>query len=476
MVRTLCVVCLAAAAAEVPSLLLALMARDEEANLRANLPRLSELTDAAVCGVDDRTVDASARAVTETLRNAAHFVFYLRFAGFGRARTEVFREGWAAFPRASHVLVLDPDWEATPGTLKKAQLDFKHRTFLFTVWDRNGLTMRTLNWLVRWEAGLSFEHQLHEQLVQPPARQPGHANLLTWRFVERADVRMSWHAAHGHSQSYGRYLADLEVLKANLGELGPNDSHTLYYLGVTHLSALEALLGIGEHPRTAQAEEHMAGAVAWLTLRLKPPIAAVSAHEHTLAATRWLGHAHQYLTHDRSAAHSQYEACVTFDNTRVDCRVFLAKLARDEGLNPKAFTAAFKALSLAAAPRFSENIRMVDHFYVERCALPIEAALALLPTLEAVFARSATENVLVVFGAALLTRGALACDDPIRRFITEPPGVVSAARARYGALLLPEAACVTRVDALAAANGDAVTLAVMEAWTSGRSSARPTWI
>mmetsp|Transcript_10886 Transcript_10886/g.32484 ORF Transcript_10886/g.32484 Transcript_10886/m.32484 type:complete len:342 (+) Transcript_10886:830-1855(+) len=315
-----------------------------------------------------------------------------------------------------------------------------------------------------------------------------------WRFVERADVRMSWHAAHGHSQSYGRYLADLEVLKANLGELGPNDSHTLYYLGVTHLSALEALLGIGEHPRTAQAEEHMAGAVAWLTLRLKPPIAAVSAHEHTLAATRWLGHAHQfwrgappgvdgpqthplrYLTHDRSAAHSQYEACVTFDNTRVDCRVFLAKLARDEGLNPKAFTAAFKALSLAAAPRFSENIRMVDHFYVERCALPIEAALALLPTLEAVFARSATENVLVVFGAALLTRGALACDDPIRRFITEPPGVVSAARARYGALLLPEAACVTRVDALAAANGDAVTLAVMEAWTSGRSSARPTWI
>jgi len=55
-----------------------------------------------------------------------------------------------------------------------------------------------------------------------------------WGF---GDTPSRWHAAHGHSQSYGRYLADLEVLKTDLGELGPNDSHTLYYLGVTHLSA-----------------------------------------------------------------------------------------------------------------------------------------------------------------------------------------------------------------------------------------------
>ena len=34
-----------------------------------------------------------------------------RFDGFGRGRTGVFREAWRKFPEASHVLVLDPDWE-----------------------------------------------------------------------------------------------------------------------------------------------------------------------------------------------------------------------------------------------------------------------------------------------------------------------------------------------------------------------------
>ena len=33
----------------------------------------------------------------------------------------------------------------------------------------------------------------------------------------------------------------------DLEDLGPDDPHTLFYLGVTHLSALDAMLGIGEH-------------------------------------------------------------------------------------------------------------------------------------------------------------------------------------------------------------------------------------
>ena len=39
----------------------------------------------------------------------------------------------------------------------------------------------------------------------------------------------------------------------DLKDLGPKDPHTLYYLGVTHLSALDAMLGVGTS-RTAYAK------------------------------------------------------------------------------------------------------------------------------------------------------------------------------------------------------------------------------
>ena len=42
-------------------------------------------------------------------------------------------------------------------------------------------------------------------------------------------------------------------------------------------------------------------------------------------------------------------AQVIFDYTCVDCHVFLAKLARDEGMGPEAFATAFRALRLVAA-------------------------------------------------------------------------------------------------------------------------------
>ena len=160
------IITMSCAAAGAPTLLLALMVRDEEANLRANLPAFSGLADFVVCGIDDRSRDGSARAVAEALPDGPRWVFYFRFDGFGRGRTGVFREAWRKFPEASHVLVLDPDWELDAPRASRAHLNADERTFLFKVWDRNGMTSRTMNWLVKHEANLTFEHQLHEQLVQ----------------------------------------------------------------------------------------------------------------------------------------------------------------------------------------------------------------------------------------------------------------------------------------------------------------------
>jgi len=68
--------------------------------------------------------------------------------------------------------------------------------------------------------------------------------------------RKSWHqeVQHGHSQSFNRYLFDLDLLEKDHLEF-PDDPHVLYYLGATNFAALEALLGRGDHPITPEMTE-----------------------------------------------------------------------------------------------------------------------------------------------------------------------------------------------------------------------------
>ena len=60
--------------------------------------------------------------------------------------------------------------------------------------------------------------------------------------------------AHGHSQSYKRYLFDLELLAQDEAELG-DDHHVQYYIGATSFAALEALAGRGQHTITPEMLE-----------------------------------------------------------------------------------------------------------------------------------------------------------------------------------------------------------------------------
>ena len=161
---------IACASAREPSILLAMIARNEEDNFRANLPLWKPVIDGVICGVDDRTSDRTHLAIVETLSDLPRcppafcacfvcficcclgcfvccghrvcspcrspyffsacatqlirWIYYYRFDGFGAARTRVFQEAWRKFPNMSHVLVADPDWE--PVSPKKSEVDFNH--------------------------------------------------------------------------------------------------------------------------------------------------------------------------------------------------------------------------------------------------------------------------------------------------------------------------------------------------------------
>lgn len=463
-----------ARAQESPSLLLALMVRDEEDNLRANLPQWAPIGDAVVCGIDERTTDQSARAVVESLPSLPRWIFSFRFENFGQGRSVVLREAWRKFSNVSHVLTLDPDWQ--PQILAKSELDWMHRNYLFLVWDRNGLTTRTLNWLVRHEPGLKFERRLHEQLVQPGELGP--VKRVSWKVLEReVSGRRSWHTtdANGHSQSYERYLKDIKLLEADLVDLGPNDRQTLYYLGATHLSALEAMVGIGEHQRTPQTEYHVSCGIRYLERRLsireldidlsQQPRTRIN--EQTWAAMRWLAHAYHYYARNVTEAEAWYQRCRTYDSVRVDCVAFLAALYRQLGRHNEAWRTLLPALQAT----YSEGARAFAYnFYIYSCTLPLEAALSLLALLSHHrLLRNSNWHVMLHFGNELLAKATAACTDPTRRFISAQPVEVEGAATAYATLMAAYAQaawteCIPgpTVD-LAAANDPEMTR-MMRAW------------
>ncbi len=70
-----------------PTLLLAMIARNEADNFRANLPKWKPVVDAVVCGIDDRTNDGTHAAIVEVFPALPKWVYYYKFIGFGMART-----------------------------------------------------------------------------------------------------------------------------------------------------------------------------------------------------------------------------------------------------------------------------------------------------------------------------------------------------------------------------------------------------
>ena len=115
-------------------------------------------------------------------------------------------------------MFVDPDWKPVSETLNKDDLVGEFTNYFFTIFDRNGKTTRSLDWLVIHEPGLRMLYNWHEQWDYPPASP--YASLipktLPWQVSERDD-NANWHqlqhAGGGGSFSYERYLFELSEME-----------------------------------------------------------------------------------------------------------------------------------------------------------------------------------------------------------------------------------------------------------------------
>ena len=261
-----------------PSLAITMICRDEEVNFKANLAKWTQIVDFFVFLIDRRTTDGSV-ATIERILNKANKKFKIveyDFTGFGPARTQSLNESWNTFPQASHVMIADPDWSPDVSTMNIYDLDDSADVFRFTAFDRNGVTKRRMDWMLKHREGLSMRYHLHEVLSI------GMYSVKNTNWVVHEIERPgSWHTTVGHENSFSasRFLFDLDLLYKDLAIYG-HDPHCHYYLGITHEAyASKIVKTVGPH--NALVMEHTEKAVHFLQLR------ATSVYDDEFVEQRW---------------------------------------------------------------------------------------------------------------------------------------------------------------------------------------------
>jgi hypothetical protein len=246
------------------SIVMTMICRDEEVNFRSNLAAWLPLIDSFVFLMDTRTGDNSTAAIAEILGGRASYMIVPHvFDGFGPARTRSLQLAWQHYSHCTHVWISDPDWKPIGSTMNMDDLDLQHEVFRFLSYDRNGLTTRRMDWLLRHREGLKMRYNLHEVL------DIGYysVKVIEWT-IHEIEQKGSWHTTVGHANSFStnRYLFDLSMLYKDLAEYG-HDPHTHYYLGVTHEAYAVGLWTSLGHLND-DVYEHIDRAVKYMELRI----------------------------------------------------------------------------------------------------------------------------------------------------------------------------------------------------------------
>lgn len=242
-----------------PSIIVSMICRNEEVNIRANLGAWATFADYFVFLLDDRTSDNTQSAIEVILdeNKKSYYIQNYTFNGFGSARTQGLHLANKHYPNASVIMIADPDWRPILSTISKQDLIHTEdiEVYRFNVLDRNGVSRRKMDWMLANRPNLKMKYNLHEALDIGYYTK---IKSLSWVF-EEIEQPGTWHSivGHNHSMSHKRYEFDLQLLYAEYLNIpfsdiekrlsassklpGKHDPHLHYYLGVTHHAHLERI-------------------------------------------------------------------------------------------------------------------------------------------------------------------------------------------------------------------------------------------
>mmetsp|Transcript_25503 Transcript_25503/g.37637 ORF Transcript_25503/g.37637 Transcript_25503/m.37637 type:complete len:1617 (-) Transcript_25503:131-4981(-) len=352
------------------SIVMTFIARDEAVNIKSNLPLWAEVIDYFVFMIDERTTDGTESAIADVLDGRTPYeIVYHNFTGFGPARTKSLRNAWKFFPQASHVWIADPDWKPDLSTINKDDLTLEHDAFRFLIYDRNGITTRRCDWLLRHREGLAMRYHLHEVLDIGETYIP---YRIPW-IVHEIEQKGSWHTTvgHGHSMSAQRYIFDLQLLQKDL-EMYGHDPHTHHYLGVSHEAYVEKMLQSNGNILTEELRGHLDESIKYLTLRVTGVYKTEFLEERWACMYALAGIYVSYLRDDVSGLR-WLQACHEFSPQQTECALGMLHIYESQGRLEESQNMLLEILRTE-----HEERTMLNHFKHWSCDVPVTASRVLV--------------------------------------------------------------------------------------------------
>ena len=216
------------------TLLLNILAKNEEVHLRRTLPQWALLIDYWVIGVDEFNTDDSVAVIHEILGHIpGEVVTVYGFDGMGPSWTELVEVGYKNYPQATHGIISDADFAPmNPRSYDKMGLDIRCSKHLFSIMTEDHLHKRKMDWIYRNVRGAKVTRRTHQVLEVPPLPEQ-----LTKRdmFITEAGLTVDEREG-GYQDRTGAVVKNLRYIGWLLKDLQeyPDDTRTLYYVAYAH--------------------------------------------------------------------------------------------------------------------------------------------------------------------------------------------------------------------------------------------------
>ncbi|CAK9069806.1 unnamed protein product [Durusdinium trenchii] len=218
----------AAGGEDLPSLLVAMLSRDEEHLLKQHLSLWREIGDCFLIGLDSRNKDRSEATARRLLVPKELEVYHFDFVGFGPAKSQLLQESYQRFPKIDYVLLVEPDMRPVSTTFKRSALRQREVVYAVRRSGKESRGERLADSVFRNDGRWYFKFRVHESPIYRRAEgHPGVPNQVSdtgWAVLEvTGSVRDA-------QQRHKRIREELRLVGEDLRDY-PGHPRLSYYAG-----------------------------------------------------------------------------------------------------------------------------------------------------------------------------------------------------------------------------------------------------
>jgi tetratricopeptide (TPR) repeat protein len=227
-------------------------------------------------------------------------------------------------------MLADADFAPMVEGFDKMELDIRCSKHIYTIYTADHSNKRKLDWIYRNMPGVDVRRRTHQALHAP--QMPGQDMYITEvRSLTVDEQPGGYQDRTGGSK--GKALRYIAMLEADLRDYGPNDSRSLYYIGIGYYDLFAAALREQGWSRLAKDDwDALASAVSHMKRRVAlPPSDDVGKKEERWFALLKLGEIYERYYGEQDTALQYYLHAARLDPERADAWFYAGQNLRLRG-------------------------------------------------------------------------------------------------------------------------------------------------